>query len=198
MFTIDDSSGSHRGENESLCNYYFLWFQSTETFFVQLHILLQLQKLWARKVSAINIGTTTRTREKVQFSPFAFLFNPPIYALTCYMIPLKAILFVSLSLEIRAQLKGKIKVEAEKNSKTQSFFSLFFLEWPRARDEKSRGWNFFHFITSTEKKSSQLWFSNCQLLRAVRREQSHTFRPRVDSESSKKSFGEIVEVYFRC
>lgn len=67
---------SHCGENESLCNYYFLWFQSTETFLVQLHILLQLQKkLWARKVSAVNIGTTTRTREKVQFSPVRVLFQ---------------------------------------------------------------------------------------------------------------------------
>lgn len=69
------------------------------------------------------------------------------------MIPLKAILFVSLSLEIRAQLKGKIKVEAEKNSKTQSFFFIIFSGVAsRAWWEKSR-LEFFPFHYEHWKKS---------------------------------------------
>jgi hypothetical protein len=58
----------------------------------------------------------------------------------------KSILFVSVfSLEgnIYAQLKGKFLLRAEMKSKKK----IFFLEWPRARDEKKSRLEFFHFIT---------------------------------------------------
>lgn len=126
-----------------------------------------------------------RERAKVQFSRIAVqnLFSNFTPSRAILIDSTKAFFFCLLSvsllssslsltrkqIQIHAQLKGKIKVRAEKNL-NKIFFSLFFLEWPRARDEKSRGWNFFHFITIS---SSQLWFSNCQLPSVVHREQSH-------------------------
>lgn len=101
-------------------------------------------------------------REKVQFSRIltSTIFTSSaqtIYALTmCYMTPTKPILFVcvfffrsfALVEKSTLSLKGKIKVGAEKNLKKY----IFFLEWPRARDEKSR-LEFFHFIKKNRHSS---------------------------------------------
>lgn len=121
----------------------------------------------------------------------SFESSPHLYALTCYMRLRSGNLFPSFSVSIvvaaslfhprsktksksmlsRRKEEKKIKVRAEKNlNGKKCFFIIFSGVASRAWWEKSRLEFFFiHFITI----SSQLWFSNCQLLSVAHGEQSH-------------------------
>lgn len=138
---------------------------------------------------------TNRERKcnSLKIAAFWIESSQQLYALTCYMTPQRQRIFLlsisfSRSLEIHAQLKGKekIKVRAEKNL-NKNIFSLFFLEWPRARDEKSRGWNFFSFHYKYRRHSSGSAIVSCfQCFMANSRVFFHHFFNRLKNERRKK------------
>lgn len=150
----------HRDKRANLCNIPSSW-----SYFDSFRILQKCMRARRRQNERVDEERESATR---QLSRLTF-WSPTLYTIrphVRYESAASSLFSFSSSRErmwvernanpkrslANEKKEHKLKVRAEKNSK--KIFLLYFLEWPRARDEKSRGWNFFpfHYEQSTHKK----------------------------------------------